>query len=108
MEARRYARAADRFAEAAIKSESSLAWLNIGQSAITNLMMGGAMAFTVIGWAEGRFTPGDVVLVTDTAAVEAIVGAGMRFERAQELGLVRLYGSAAQVSAVQAWLGSEQ
>jgi hypothetical protein len=50
--------------------------------------------------------PGDVVLVTDTAAIEAIVGAGMRFERAQELGLVRLYGSASQVSAVQAWLGS--
>lgn len=50
--------------------------------------------------------PGDVVLVTDTAAIEAIVGAGMRFERAQELGLVRLYGSAAQVGAVQAWVGS--
>jgi ABC-type transport system involved in Fe-S cluster assembly fused permease/ATPase subunit len=68
MEARRYARAADRFAEAAIKSESSLAWLNIGQSAITNLMMGGAMAFTVVGWAEGRFTPGDVVLVNTLLA----------------------------------------
>jgi hypothetical protein len=50
--------------------------------------------------------PGDVVVVTDTPAIEAIVGAGMRFERAQELGLVRLYGSAAQVGAVQAWLGS--
>ena len=49
---------------------------------------------------------GDVVLVTDTPAIEAIVGAGMRFERAQELGVVRLYGSAAQVGAVQAWLGS--
>jgi hypothetical protein len=49
---------------------------------------------------------GDVVLVTDTPAIEAIVGAGMRFERAQELGLVRLYGSAAQVGAVRAWLGS--
>jgi hypothetical protein len=49
---------------------------------------------------------GDVVLVTDTPAIEAIVSAGMRFERAQELGLVRLYGSAAQVGAVQAWLGS--
>jgi len=48
---------------------------------------------------------GDVVLVTDTPAIEAIVGAGMRFARAQELGLVRLSGSAAQVSAVQAWLG---
>ena len=52
--------------------------------------------------------PGDAVLVTDTPAIEAIVGAGMRFERAQELGLVRLYGSAAQVGAVQAWLGSAQ
>ena len=49
---------------------------------------------------------GDVVLVTDTPAIEAIVGGGMRFERAQELGLVRLYGSAAQVGAVQAWLAS--
>jgi hypothetical protein len=50
--------------------------------------------------------PGDVVLVTDTPAIEAIVGARMRFERAQELGLVRLYGSAAQVAAVRGWLGS--
>lgn len=50
--------------------------------------------------------PGDVVLVTDTPAIEAIVSAGMRLERAQALGLVRLYGSAAQVGAVQAWLGS--
>jgi hypothetical protein len=50
--------------------------------------------------------PGDVVLVTDTPAIEAIVGTGMRFERAQELGLVRLYGSAAKVAAVQAWLRS--
>ncbi len=49
---------------------------------------------------------GDVVLVTDTPAVEAIVSAGMGFERAQDLGLVRLYGSPAQVGAVQAWLGS--
>jgi hypothetical protein len=49
---------------------------------------------------------GDVVLVTDTPAIEAIVGAGMRFERAQELGVVRLYGSVAQVGAVQAWLES--
>lgn len=49
---------------------------------------------------------GDVVLVTDTPAIEAIVGAGMRFERAQELGVARLYGSPAQVGAVQAWLGS--
>jgi hypothetical protein len=50
--------------------------------------------------------PGDVVLVTDTAAIEAIVSARMRFERAQQLGLLRLYGSAAQIGAAQAWLGS--
>ena len=30
---------------------------------ITNLMMAGAMGFTVWGWSKGRFTPGDVVLV---------------------------------------------
>ena len=41
----------------------SLAWLNIGQSLITNVMMAGAMIFTVWGWSQGRFTPGDVVLV---------------------------------------------
>ena len=35
----------------------SLAWLNIGQSLITNLMMAGAMIFTVWGWSQGRFTP---------------------------------------------------
>lgn len=68
LEARRYERAATRFAEAAIKSENSLAWLNIGQSVITNLMMGGAMAWTVYGWSEGRFTPGDVVLVNTLLA----------------------------------------
>jgi hypothetical protein len=50
--------------------------------------------------------PGDVVLVTDAPAIQAIVSGGMGFERAEQLGLVRLYGSAAQVGAVQAWLGS--
>ncbi|MFN3370600.1 MAG: ABCB family ABC transporter ATP-binding protein/permease [Sphingomonadaceae bacterium] len=68
LEARRYERAARRYADAATRSETSLAWLNIGQSFITNLMMGGAMAFTVVGWAEGRFTPGDVVLVNTLLA----------------------------------------
>ena len=68
MEAHRYERAAQRYADAATKSETSLSWLNIGQSAITNLMMGGAMAYTVYGWAQGRFTPGDVVLVNTLLA----------------------------------------
>ena len=62
-EGRRYDEAIGAFAKAAVRNETSLAWLNIGQSFITNLMMAGAMAFTVWGWSRGRFTPGDVVLV---------------------------------------------
>lgn len=59
----RYEDVAKSWAEAAIRSENSLAWLNIGQSLITNLMMGGAMAFTVWGWSRGMFSTGDLVLV---------------------------------------------
>ena len=62
-EAKRYDQAIGAFAKASVKNEVSLAWLNVGQSLITNLMMAGAMAFTVWGWSKGRFTPGDVVLV---------------------------------------------
>ena len=62
-EAKRYDEAVGAFTRAAVRNETSLAWLNIGQSFITNLMMAGAMAFTVWGWSRGRFTPGDVVLV---------------------------------------------
>ncbi len=62
-EAKRYGNAMRRYAQAAVKSENSLAWLNIGQSLITNLMMAGAMAYTVWGWSTGQFTTGDVVLV---------------------------------------------
>ncbi len=62
-EARRYDEAITAFTRAATRNETSLAWLNIGQALITNLMMAGAMVFTVWGWSRGRFTPGDVVLV---------------------------------------------
>jgi ABC-type transport system involved in Fe-S cluster assembly fused permease/ATPase subunit len=62
-ETRRYGYAASAYAKAAVKSENSLAMLNAGQSLITNLMMIGAMAFTVWGWSIGRFTVGDLVLV---------------------------------------------
>jgi len=62
-ETARYAGAAQAYANAAVKSENSLAWLNVGQSFITNLMMAGAMGYVVWGWAQGRFTTGDVVLV---------------------------------------------
>src|SRR6187455_1636074 len=62
-EAKRYDEAIGAFTRAAVRNEVSLAWLNIGQSLITNVMMAGAMIFTVWGWSQGRFTPGDVVLV---------------------------------------------
>jgi ATP-binding cassette subfamily B protein len=63
-----YARVAKRYADAAVKSENSLALLNVGQSLITNLMMAGAMGFTVWGWSVGRFNTGDVVLVNTLLA----------------------------------------
>ena len=59
----RYSGAARAYAEAAIKSESSLGLLNIAQSAITNLLMAGAMAYTVWGWSQGKLSVGDLVLV---------------------------------------------
>jgi ATP-binding cassette, subfamily B, heavy metal transporter len=62
-EAKRYDEAIGAFTRAAVRNEVSLAWLNIGQALITNLMMAGAMIFTVRGWSEGRFTPGDVVFI---------------------------------------------
>jgi len=63
-EAQRYERAVTAYANAATKSENSLAWLNIGQSLITNVMLGAGMVLVVYGWSDGRFTPGDVVLVS--------------------------------------------
>ena len=62
-EASRYEEAVGAFARASVRNEVSLAWLNIGQALITNLMMAGAMIFTVWGWSRGRFTPGDVVWI---------------------------------------------
>ena len=44
------------YAEAAIKSENSLGLLNIAQALIVNLLMGGAMAYTVWGWCAGQLT----------------------------------------------------
>ena len=62
-EAQRYDEAVGAFARATVRNEVSLAWLNIGQAFITNLMLAGAMIFTVQGWSQGRFTPGDVVFI---------------------------------------------
>ena len=62
-EGRRYENAMIAYANAATKSENSLAWLNVGQALITNLMLGGGMALVVWQWSRGRATSGDVVLV---------------------------------------------
>ena len=59
----RYAESTRAFAEAAIRSENSLALLNISQAVIMNLLMGAAMAFTVWQWSKGALTTGDLVLV---------------------------------------------
>ncbi len=59
----RYSQAAGAYAEAAIKSENSLGLLNISQSLITNILMAGAMSYTVWGWSKGMLTVGDLVLV---------------------------------------------
>jgi ATP-binding cassette, subfamily B, heavy metal transporter len=67
-ESERYGGAMRAFADASVKNETSLAWLNVGQSFITNLMMAGAMGYTVWGWSRGQFTTGDVVLVNTLLA----------------------------------------
>jgi ATP-binding cassette subfamily B protein len=62
-EQERFGAATRAYAQAAIKSENSLGLLNIAQAVIMNLMMGGAMAFTVWGWSKGRLSVGDLVLI---------------------------------------------
>src|SRR5690606_4210715 len=59
----RYSQAAEAYMLAATRSENSLALLNIVQAVITNLLMGGAMAYSVWGWSQGWLTVGDLVFV---------------------------------------------
>ena len=47
---------------------------------------------------------GDVVVVTDIAVVEAIAAGSLTFEEALSLGVMRLYGPAADAAAVRGWL----
>ena len=62
-EEKRYSQAARAYADAAMKSENSLALLNVVQSGITNALMAGAMIYTVWGWSRGDLTVGDLVFV---------------------------------------------
>jgi ATP-binding cassette, subfamily B, heavy metal transporter len=59
----RYGQAARAYANAAITSENSLGLLNIAQAVIVNLLMAGAMGYTVWEWSKGTMTVGDLVFV---------------------------------------------
>ena len=63
-EARRYDQAVAAYADAAIKNENSLAWLNVGQSFLTASMLAIGMGVVAWGWGNGRFSAGDVVFVS--------------------------------------------
>jgi len=62
-EARRYENAMIAYADAATRSENSLAWLNIGQALITNAMLAFGLSYVVWGWSHGRFTAGQLAFV---------------------------------------------
>jgi len=68
VEERRYGESVRRLVDTTTQVETSLAWMNIGQALITNLMMAGAMAYSVWGWSQGRFSTGDVVFVNTMLA----------------------------------------
>ncbi len=59
----RYAEATRAYADAAVSSENSLGLLNIAQALVVNLLMAGALAYTVIGWWHGTYTAGQMVFV---------------------------------------------
>ena len=59
----RYAQATRAYADAATKSENSLGLLNMAQALVVNLLMAGALAWTVYGWAQGKYTAGQLVFV---------------------------------------------
>ena len=62
-EAQRYEKAMIAYADAATRSENSLAWLNIGQALITNAMLAFGLAYVVWGWSHERFTAGQLAFV---------------------------------------------
>ena len=62
-EQERYAQATRAYAVAAVKSENSLGLLNIAQGLVVNLLMAGALGYTVWGWYKGQYTAGQLVFV---------------------------------------------
>ena len=59
----RYAGATTAYARLRKKSENSLGLLNIAQGLVVNLLMAAAMAWTVYGWWQGRYSAGQLVFV---------------------------------------------
>ncbi|WP_260928963.1 ABCB family ABC transporter ATP-binding protein/permease [Novosphingobium sp. 9] len=59
----RYAQATREYTAAAVKSENSLGLLNIAQGVVINLLMALALAWTVWGWYQGRYSAGQLVFV---------------------------------------------
>src|SRR3546814_10160622 len=62
-EARRYDEAMERYEYAAVKSQTTLALLNIGQGVIIAVGLIGVMSLAVIGVRDGSMTIGDIVMV---------------------------------------------
>ncbi|MXO75039.1 ATP-binding cassette domain-containing protein [Altererythrobacter aerius] len=62
-ERERYGRAAQAYAQAAVRSENSLGVLNIVQAVIMNALMLFALGFTVWQWSRGLLSVGDLVAV---------------------------------------------
>jgi len=62
-EARRYDRAMERYEGAAVRTATSLAWLNFGQSAIITAGLVVVMVLAAIGVENGTLTVGDFVMV---------------------------------------------
>ncbi len=63
-EIRRYDRALRRYEDAAVRSDASLALLNIGQGLVTSVCLGASMIYIVLGIGpEGRFSVGELVMV---------------------------------------------
>jgi ABC-type transport system involved in Fe-S cluster assembly fused permease/ATPase subunit len=62
-EKQRFAAATAAYGDAAVKTDNSLALLNMVQALIMQVMMGGAMAWTVWRWSKGLLSVGDLVLV---------------------------------------------
>jgi len=63
-ETQRFSKALEDYQDAAITSQRSLAWVNIGQSAIINIGMIGALAITAQGVSVGRYGIGELTAVS--------------------------------------------